>query len=565
MGEASLEVERFIVDNRLDEKAALNLRAEPPHIQRAVIDRGSLAECLNPSSAVIGRIRDAKLEAKYGTSGRSGGAVPAAAPVAQAAVYQPAVNQAFPQAMPQAIPQAITQAMPQAVPQAMQVATAAPMAGFQVYGVPGAMHTVAGYDPAVANATASAVASGYGMAALPGMTPDGRIADPAMMANWAMYGVMQTPGQMPGQIVPQMPGQVLAQMPGQLPQVAQVAPMAQVTQVGMQAYGQQPMMQAMQAMQVPMMSTGMGFAPAEALPQMTAALQPAALPAQAAVTTVVAAGASRCANLAEVETFISTSRLDETAARNLRAEPPHIQAAVIDRGTLAECYNPSSALIGRIRDAKLEIKYGRSHAAGPAPLGAPSSGLAAQLDNGSATTDVERFISENLLDEKAATNLRQEPPQIQRAVIDRGSLRECTNPSSALIGRIRDAKLQVKYGSSGPMDPLPSRAGGVAGLGSGGNAPDIGARAASANSQEGGSKVEQFIAENRLDEGAARALRAELPDVQNAVMDRGSLMACANPSSAVMGRIRDAKLQRPTGSYITTITASGDRSRYAPY
>merc|ERR550532_3513882 len=56
-------VDRFIVDNRLDDSAARLLRSERPEVQAAVIGRGSLADCRNPSSAVMGRIRDAKMAA----------------------------------------------------------------------------------------------------------------------------------------------------------------------------------------------------------------------------------------------------------------------------------------------------------------------------------------------------------------------------------------------------------------------------------------------------------------------------------------------------------------------
>merc|ERR1719343_454358 len=54
-GATANEVEMYIGSNRLDDMAARALRAEPPHIQRAVMDRGPVTECVNPSSAIIGR------------------------------------------------------------------------------------------------------------------------------------------------------------------------------------------------------------------------------------------------------------------------------------------------------------------------------------------------------------------------------------------------------------------------------------------------------------------------------------------------------------------------------
>merc|ERR1719491_662740 len=57
----------------------------------------------------------------------------------------------------------------------------------------------------------------------------------------------------------------------------------------------------------------------------------------------------------------------------------------------------------------------------------------------------------------------------------------------------------------------------------------------------GGSEIDMFIMQSNLDEGAARSLRAESQEVQMAVMARGDVAECVNPSAAVCGRIRDAK------------------------
>merc|ERR550532_3001680 len=139
--------------------------------------------------------------------------------------------------------------------------------------------------------------------------------------------------------------------------------------------------------------------------------------------------------------------------------------------------------------------------------------------------EVDRFVSGNRLDDQAAALFKKEPADIQANVIDRGSLAECKNPSAALMGRLRDAR-QNRF------KPV----GGSRGLGS---APTLGP-GASGSSQE----VEDFIAENKIDMGAARALRAEPPDIQQGVMDRGTLDGFQNPSALVMARIKDVKAVR---------------------
>lgn len=59
-GEASLEVEKFIIDNKVDEMAARQLREADKQTQNDVLARGSLDDCRNPSAVCLARIREAK-------------------------------------------------------------------------------------------------------------------------------------------------------------------------------------------------------------------------------------------------------------------------------------------------------------------------------------------------------------------------------------------------------------------------------------------------------------------------------------------------------------------------
>jgi len=56
------ELDRFIRENHVDGEASRLLRKEGPKIQAAVMDRGSCAETLNPSSTIMGRIKKARAE-----------------------------------------------------------------------------------------------------------------------------------------------------------------------------------------------------------------------------------------------------------------------------------------------------------------------------------------------------------------------------------------------------------------------------------------------------------------------------------------------------------------------
>eukprot|EP00419_Tripos_fusus_P046466 CAMPEP_0172815088 /NCGR_PEP_ID=MMETSP1075-20121228/11576_1 /TAXON_ID=2916 /ORGANISM="Ceratium fusus, Strain PA161109" /LENGTH=316 /DNA_ID=CAMNT_0013654919 /DNA_START=95 /DNA_END=1042 /DNA_ORIENTATION=+ len=129
---------------------------------------------------------------------------------------------------------------------------------------------------------------------------------------------------------------------------------------------------------------------------------------------------------AEIEDFIRANDVDDRAAADLKGCPPDVQRKVLARGELSSARNPSAALLARIRDARVS---------GSGSLG---------LSNGMrGSSDVEDFIRANDVDESAADSLRSSSPTIQRAVLSRGELKTARNPSSALLARIRDAKMDI--------------------------------------------------------------------------------------------------------------------------
>ncbi|CAK0863477.1 unnamed protein product [Prorocentrum cordatum] len=53
-------VERFLRENDVDERAAAALRAADPKVQAETLERGNLTDCMNPSAALMARIRGAQ-------------------------------------------------------------------------------------------------------------------------------------------------------------------------------------------------------------------------------------------------------------------------------------------------------------------------------------------------------------------------------------------------------------------------------------------------------------------------------------------------------------------------
>jgi len=132
-------------------------------------------------------------------------------------------------------------------------------------------------------------------------------------------------------------------------------------------------------------------------------------------------------------------------------------------------------------------------------------------------SEIDDFIRANDIDDRAAADLKDCPPEVQRKVLARGELSSARNPSAALLARIRDARVS----------------GGPGGVGSG---------------PRSSADVEDFIRGNDVDESAADSLRSSSPTVQRAVLSRGELKTARNPSSALLARIRDAKMGVGMGS-----------------
>eukprot|EP00747_Dinoflagellata_sp_TGD_P118213 gnl/TRDRNA2_/TRDRNA2_172768_c1_seq1.p1 gnl/TRDRNA2_/TRDRNA2_172768_c1~~gnl/TRDRNA2_/TRDRNA2_172768_c1_seq1.p1 ORF type:complete len:316 (-),score=55.67 gnl/TRDRNA2_/TRDRNA2_172768_c1_seq1:58-1005(-) len=147
---------------------------------------------------------------------------------------------------------------------------------------------------------------------------------------------------------------------------------------------------------------------------------------------------------AELDQFIFENCIDEKAAGFLRQEPAHIIHAIMEKGSLAKCSNPSAAVLGRMREIK------RAGASAMAMQGSMGMQMALQGQRMNAEVqpgEVESFCRQYQLDERASNALQEEDAHVQRAVIDRGDISGCKNPSAVVLSRIKAAKQH--YGSTG--------------------------------------------------------------------------------------------------------------------
>jgi len=141
--------------------------------------------------------------------------------------------------------------------------------------------------------------------------------------------------------------------------------------------------------------------------------------------------------------------------------------------------------------------------------------------------EVETFLSANAVDMGAGNQLRREPVHIALAVIERGPLRSCRDPSGVIVARIRDAK-------KGTLGPAPNRQGSGAVKS---HAPMPPVQSVDPNMSE----IDKFLTMNRIDAAGVISLKSESFDVQVAVMSKGPLINSTNPSASLVSRIRLAK------------------------
>jgi len=125
----------------------------------------------------------------------------------------------------------------------------------------------------------------------------------------------------------------------------------------------------------------------------------------------------------DVEAFLTANAIDPVAAKELRAEPPHVALAVVERGPLLACSNPSGALMARIRDSKRALNQG------PAPV---------PLDPN--MSEGERFLATFRIDAAGVSAFMAEPPEMQKLIIEKGTLANSSNPSASLMARIKNLK-----------------------------------------------------------------------------------------------------------------------------
>eukprot|EP00746_Dinoflagellata_sp_MGD_P146626 gnl/MRDRNA2_/MRDRNA2_79071_c0_seq1.p1 gnl/MRDRNA2_/MRDRNA2_79071_c0~~gnl/MRDRNA2_/MRDRNA2_79071_c0_seq1.p1 ORF type:complete len:451 (+),score=86.74 gnl/MRDRNA2_/MRDRNA2_79071_c0_seq1:89-1441(+) len=274
----------------------------------------------------------------------------------------------------------------------------------------------------------------------------------------------------------------------------------------------------------------------------------------------------------QIENYIGKHDLDHHAAVKLREADPEVQRLVIDNARPTKVRKIRRRRIDNV-EANLSRSCSRDSQIRTTKRRSPETGddhcthtdylrdrqnrptKRCSLDTGevqSATVndrkvaqlhdEIEAFIQQNKIDAHAGNDLRHATPEVQRLVLEEGTLRNEQDPSSNLIRRILAAKANVLFSSMDNLegDRKSSVDGGAAciSIETPSNAKDKERKAAKFHEE-----IEDFIEHNNIDSQAGELLRQANPEVQRSVLEDVSIRFARNPSTCLKNRILDANMK----------------------
>jgi len=137
-----------------------------------------------------------------------------------------------------------------------------------------------------------------------------------------------------------------------------------------------------------------------------------------------------------IQQYFLTMGIQQHAIDQFFTLQPASQTAVMDAGPLESARDPTAVLISRM------VKFGSNQPVNPMHM---QNKMVKSYSSSSA--DPEAWLSQYPLEIHAADQFRQLPPNLQRLVMDAGSLADARDPSAVLISRMSKAK-------SGVLQPL---------------------------------------------------------------------------------------------------------------
>eukprot|EP00397_Hematodinium_sp_SG-2012_P043729 GEMP01048676.1.p1 GENE.GEMP01048676.1~~GEMP01048676.1.p1 ORF type:complete len:299 (+),score=86.92 GEMP01048676.1:60-956(+) len=145
----------------------------------------------------------------------------------------------------------------------------------------------------------------------------------------------------------------------------------------------------------------------------------------------------------EIARFVRENDLDERAETCLKETDDETLRELFSRGRLTDARNPSAVVLSRLREIKKEMDNGGQFYStdyGSQEWGKGSAGIGGSSN---MKREIARFVSENDLDDRAETCLKEAETYVLRELFSRGPLTDARNPSAVVLSRLREIKKEL--------------------------------------------------------------------------------------------------------------------------
>ncbi|CAK0838152.1 unnamed protein product [Prorocentrum cordatum] len=133
--------------------------------------------------------------------------------------------------------------------------------------------------------------------------------------------------------------------------------------------------------------------------------------------------------LQEIEVFLKEcGYVEQQACQRFRGLPAHLQRAIMERGAIGGCDNPTAIMVSRINDAESGV------------ICASATENLLDLIPQRKNDEIEKLIKERQLDHNCALKLRSLTPAQQKFALTI-PLHECKNPSAFILANLANADM----------------------------------------------------------------------------------------------------------------------------
>eukprot|EP00930_Biecheleria_cincta_P022185 TRINITY_DN1623_c0_g1_i1.p1 TRINITY_DN1623_c0_g1~~TRINITY_DN1623_c0_g1_i1.p1 ORF type:complete len:865 (-),score=163.25 TRINITY_DN1623_c0_g1_i1:176-2740(-) len=236
--------------------------------------------------------------------------------------------------------------------------------------------------------------------------------------------------------------------------------------------------------------------------------------------------------------------IDPSVADWFRRSPPEMQEMVMEIGPLQEARDPTAVLVSRLKKAEQgtlappQMKPGdwKCPKCGDLNFARNQACRKCFHSHASDSARVEDFLAQNGVEKHAATSFRDMPTELQNQIMDVGNLQDARDPTAVLISRMAKAR-------RGDLNVIVMKPGDwrCPACGDHNFARNEVCRNCAKPHEGDTARVEAFLSENDIQSHAVESFR-EIPiELQNQIMDMGSLQFARDPTAVLISRMARAR------------------------